>query len=114
MSDPNAAEELREVIREAHGLLKDLRAERRAIEQLLDGIPAKVDDRITTALEAGLKDLTEATGKAIDKATANVFHRFETLEAILTGTDRASQRAGRPPLEDLLRNHPHAKGPGRA
>lgn len=44
---------LRTAVREAHGVLKDMRSvladlrqERRAVEQLLDGIPARVDERI--------------------------------------------------------------------
>lgn len=107
-----AAEELREAIREAHGVLKDLRAERKAVERLLDGIPAKVDRRIETAVKAGLETLNKVIEKAIDDATAKVFHRFDSLEAILTGTDRASRRAGKPPLEDLLRDRVDGTGEG--
>lgn len=108
-----AAEELRTLIREAHELLKDIRTERRAIERLLDGIPATVDGRIQTALETGLTELGEATRKAMDASVAKVGREFDRLEAIFTGTEPVARRAGKPPLEDLLRNHPEARGAHR-
>lgn len=105
MSDqsPTPAEELRELIREAHGLMKDLKAERREITALLDDIPAKVNTRIAEALTVGLDELGKQTRKAMDTSVAKVGREFERLEAIFTGTDRASRRNGKPPLEDLIR-----------
>ncbi|MEU4578976.1 hypothetical protein [Nonomuraea sp. NPDC023979] len=99
------ADELRELIREGHGLLKDMRAERRAIEQLLDDIPAKVDARIEERVKAGLEVLGEQTKEAMDRAVAKVGREFDRLEAILTGTDPASRRQGKRPLEELFREH---------
>ena len=113
MAEQGPAEEMRELIREAHGLLKDMRAERRAIEQLLDGIPYKVDERIEKAVEIGLEKLGKATRKAMDDSVAKVGREFDRLEAIFAGTDSASRRAGKLPLEDLVRNHPDAKGADR-
>jgi predicted nucleotide-binding protein (sugar kinase/HSP70/actin superfamily) len=52
-------EEMRALIREGHELLKDMRAERREIELLLDGIPYKVDERISLHLARGLEKLGE-------------------------------------------------------
>lgn len=113
MPDPNATEELRELIREAHGLLKDLRAERRAIEQLVDGIPAKVNNQIRDVVAKGLKDLGEQTKRAMDASVAKVAREFDRLEAVLTGTDPAARRKGKRPLEDVIREHPDAKGTHR-
>jgi len=106
------AEELRELIREGHALLKDMRAERRAIEQLLDGIPARVDARIEERVKAGLEALGETTRKTIDAATERVFARFDRLADTLTGTNKAQRRQGKQPLEDLIREHAQ-KGGGR-
>jgi len=103
------AEELRELIREGHALLKDMRAERRAIEQLLDGIPARVDARIEERVKAGLEELGEQTKAAMDASVAKVGREFDRLEAILLGTDPASRRQGKPPLEELFRER--AGGP---
>lgn len=105
MADQTPAQELRELIREAHGLLKDMRVERRAIEQLLDGIPYKVDERIEHAVKVGLEKLGEKTRKAMDDSVAKVGREFDRLESIFTGTEPADRRAGKPPLEDLLRKH---------
>ena len=105
MSDQTSAEELRELIREAHGVLKDMRAERREIEQLLDGIPGKVDDRIKDGMTSGLANLGEATKQAMDASVAKVFAEFDRLEAAFTGRSRARQRAGKPPLEAQIRDH---------
>lgn len=105
MPDLNPADEMRELIREAHSLLKDMRAERREIEQLLDGIPYKVDERIEAQLTTGLEKLGEETRKAMDASVAKVGREFDRLEAIFTGTDRKMRRQGKPPLEDLIRDH---------
>lgn len=104
------AAEMRELIREGHGLLKDLRAERREIERLLNGIPAKVDARIEERVKAGLEALSETTRKTIDAATERVFARFDRLADTLTGTDKAQRRQGKRPLEQLVREHCDAKG----
>lgn len=105
MADRPETDELRELIREAHGLLKDLRVERRAVEQLLDGIPAKVDARIEERVKVGLEALSEATRKTIDAATDRVFARFDRLADTLTGTNKAQRRQGKRPLEELFREH---------
>lgn len=103
MADRSEADELRDLIREGHALLKDMRAERRAIEQLLDGIPAKVDARIEERVKVGLEAFSEVTRKTIDAATERVFARFDQLADTLTGTDKAQRRQGKRPLEDLFR-----------
>ena len=98
MADRSEADELRDLIREGHALLKDMRAERRVIEQLLDGIPAKVDARIQERVKVGLAALSEATRKSIDAATERVFARFDKLADTL----KAQRRQGKRPLEELF------------
>ncbi|MEV8634343.1 hypothetical protein AB0395_22075 [Streptosporangium sp. NPDC051023] len=99
----SGTEELRELIREAHGLLKDLRAERRAVVELIDSIPARVDGRIEEHLKDGLEQLGAVTKAAMDTSVAKVTREFDRLEAIFKGADPASRRAGKRPLEDLIR-----------
>lgn len=112
MSNPEQIlTDLREACREAHGLLKDMRAERRAITELLDGIPARVDGRVEHAVKAGLEELGVQTRKAMDASVAKVGREFGRLEAIFTGTDPASRRAGKPPLEDLIRQASEGEKP---
>jgi ABC-type transporter MlaC component len=113
MAEQSPAEEMRGLVREAHGLLKDLRAERKAIEQLLNGIPAKVNKRIEDAVRVGLETLGKKTREAMDASVAKVFREFDRLEAAFTGTNPAARRAGKPPLEELIRNHTDAKGADR-
>jgi ABC-type transporter MlaC component len=105
MPDRAAAEELRDLIREAHSLLKDMRAEKREIKQLLDGIPARVDARIEDRVRTGLEVLGKETKKAMDASVAKVTAEFDRLESILTGTERTQRRQGKRPLEDLIREH---------
>lgn len=110
MAERTPADEMRGLIREGHGLLKDMRAERRMIEQLLDGIPDKVNKRIEDAVRVGLETLGEKTREAMDASVAKVGREFDRLEAIFTGTERKMHRQGKPPLEDLIREHRESGG----
>jgi hypothetical protein len=106
-------EEMRQLVREAHELLKDMRLERREIEQLLDGIPYKVDERIEAQLTRGLEKLGEETRLAMDRSVAKVGREFDRLQAICTGTDPKSRRAGAAPLEELLHRQRVAQEEGQ-
>lgn len=94
---------LREAIREAHEVLKDLRAERRAVEQLLAGLEGRVqravEARVEEALKRDLEKLGEATDRAMRASVAKVEREFERLARIMTGRERPGQK----PLEDLIR-----------
>lgn len=106
-----AAQDLREAVREAHEALKDLRAERRAVQELLDGLPAKVDARIEHQLAQGLDALGRETRKAIDAATEKVTAEFDHLADILMGRTAQDRRQGLQPLDDLIRQAAHHQGP---
>ena len=97
-----AVADLREAIREAHGVIKDMRTERRAIEALLDGIPARVDARIEHQLVADLEVLGRRTKQAMDASVARVNREFDRLADILMGRDPESRAAGRAPLDELI------------
>lgn len=99
--DPVA--ELREAIREAHGLLGDLRRERKLLteaatayrhefgrEQLAPLLQTEVE-RAFSALESTLQEITR-------KASAGIYRRYDEMSALLMGT-RGGE--GRPALEDV-------------
>lgn len=114
-----AEDSLRAAVREAHGVLKDmrgvlaeLRQERRAVEHLLDGIPARVDERIERQVVEGLEALGRKTEQAMDASVAKVGREFDRLAAIFLGTDEKARSEGREPLEALvLRNREAAGAP---
>lgn len=95
---------LRDVVREAHGLLQDVKDERRAlaaeraaVQQLLDGIQDRaanaVSDAMGEAIKAGLEGYDKALQYAIDKATARIDRRFDTLASIMLGEEKPSQES---------------------
>ncbi len=106
MADPTTEdlqrlhEQLREEIREAHGVLGDLRREIREAREL---VPLLTDDLFTAEVKKQLDQLAEATGEAMDRNVAKVIKSFEDLAATLMGEDRASRRKGTVPIPDLLK-----------
>lgn len=66
-----AAEELRELIREGHGLLKDLRAERAAtltmLDELGDGMKAKYADLVDERVGADIRGFQEGIRRSYDE-----------------------------------------------
>lgn len=110
---------LRDAIREAHGVLKDMRGvlaefrqERRAVEQLLDGLPARVDERIERQVVKGLAELATQTDKAMRASVAKVISEFDRLAELFLGKDEKTRGPGRESLEALvLRNREAAGAP---
>jgi phage shock protein A len=86
-------EELRQVVREAHEVLGDLRRERREVERLVAGIRQQVEQsiagRLSTEVEEAMRQLAEATDQAMRESVARVERSFDRLAAKLTGKDRA-------------------------
>jgi len=80
---------LRQATREAHEALKDLRAERRAVEQLVAGIEGRVQRAVTDLMKAQVAEqvatLGEATRRAMDESVAKVGREFDRLAAIYLG-----------------------------
>jgi len=118
-ADETAA--LRAATREAHeaiaGLreaLRDVRQERRAVRQMLDGIEGRVKrivaEQIKTEIEEQVRvqvaELGTATERAMDVATAKVAAKFDRLAAIFTGEEDPD----REPLETLVRKHVAGRG----
>lgn len=93
-------ETAREVIRSGHELLKDLKAERRKVEELIAAEPERlVEVAINEAIVTGLNGYTEALSRAIDNSEAAIYDRFDRLGVLLlNGPDHTE-----PTLEDLVR-----------
>jgi hypothetical protein len=104
--------ELRELVREANGTLKDLRDERRKGEELLARkIEGEVAKRLEMELAVALKAFGIDLGKAIESSTQAVYDRFDLIAGICLGEDAVSRRQGKAPLEELIRAYIRKYGP---
>lgn len=95
-------DQLREEIREARGLLKDLRYEIKTAREL---VPLLTDDLFTTEVKKQVDALTKVTDKAMRDSVERVTKTFDELGAMLMGKDKASVRKGKPSIPELLK-HP--------
>jgi Sec-independent protein translocase protein TatA len=86
-----AFEELRLVIREAHGAIRDLE---RLIKEV-KGVTKEVENKVTSQFEMhmskevqeGLANYAESLRQATDNAVKHVFEEFDELCSILMGTE---------------------------
>jgi hypothetical protein len=97
-----ALAELRELVREAHGVTKDLRQAIREAKQVQSTLPEAAAARIETAVEKGLSEYSAVLADSIEKATQAVFRRFDTIAAVCLGEDAKSVREGKLTLKELL------------
>ncbi|MFJ2514676.1 hypothetical protein ACIPEL_15280 [Streptomyces griseoviridis] len=110
MPDPTAddlrreREQLLAEIREAHGVLKDLRQTtkdaRHEIRRLMtDQISAELRKHVAT----GLDTYKSTLDTAIESATAAVMKRFDDIADVLMGEDKTSRRRGEASIPDLFK-----------
>lgn len=85
----NIAVELRVLIREAHGVLKDLRQMKREMDEYFGDAIESVDKVLGAAVKSGLEQYEDTIRKANEDATARVFARFDEIMAIMTGKDNS-------------------------
>lgn len=83
-------EALKAATREAHEVLKDLRAERRAVTDLIDGIEDRVADLI---------------GAEVNASVAKVGREFDRLESIYLNGEKSRKRGDKLSLEELTTMH---------
>jgi len=106
---------LRQATREAHEVLRDLRTERRAVQQMLDGIEGRVQravsDRMEEAVTREVATLGEATERAMRASVAKVKREFDRLESIFTGREKGAKHG---PIEDLIRRVASQEEPNAA
>jgi uncharacterized membrane protein len=92
--------QLREEIREAHGILKDLRRE---IKEARELIPLRTDELFTAEVKKQVDQLSKVTDEAMRRSVETVTKSFDDLAATFMGEDRASRRKGKVPLPDLFK-----------
>lgn len=103
--------ELDAKLREVNGTLKDLRDERRRVEELLGRkIDELVDTRFEAAVTEGLEDFGTSLDAAIAGATQGIFNRFDLIAGVALGEDAANVRKGGESLEQLVRQYVHERG----
>lgn len=98
---------LKEATREAHEALKDLNVmiqmAKATVKELNACVEEALSDGIDKQVKQGLDEYKASLSAAIDGATEAVYKRFDLIADILTGEDKASKRAGKPSIPDLVR-----------
>jgi hypothetical protein len=107
--DPNETailimSELREVIADGHGLLRDLERQRRIIQDLIDEIPQRVDREVGEQIGRAAQTIQGSVQDAIAEATKAVRERIDRLAATFLGADRRARAAGLPSLEEVAQH----------
>lgn len=99
---------LRDVLREAHAAIKDMRhllrqadAARAVIETM---VAKQIEEGIKTEVDKGLDEYRDSLNKAIDNATEAVYRRFDTIADMLLGETKAAKRKGEPSLADYAQH----------
>jgi predicted nucleic acid-binding Zn-ribbon protein len=102
-------EALRTATREAHEVLKDLRTERRAVEQMLAGIEGRVRRAVADLIESEVArqvaELGKVTERAMRDSVAKVGREFDRLASIYLGRNDDGRT-----LEELTRLRAKAGG----
>lgn len=99
-------EELREVVREAHGAIKDLtrliKEAREVIEDIETTAAREVGARISRAIEIGLESYKDTIITATESASEAVYARFDGLAAMLLGETKGQRRKHGASLAELI------------
>lgn len=99
-------EELRELIREANGTMKDLKAVIKMARETIDELTVlvhvesrrKMDECINEVVEEKIDELSKATSNAIKESEQMIFDRFDALKNVMLGEDKESIKKGEPSL----------------
>lgn len=101
-------QELRELVRDAHGAIKDMRKllkeldeQRKETEKALE---TKVDERVGPLLEENLNHLAGQFKKFCDQSEERIYARFDQLGDILLGEDKQSKRKGERSLPEIAKD----------
>jgi F0F1-type ATP synthase membrane subunit b/b' len=93
---------IKDLLIEARGMIKDLRAERKNLEEF---IKTSIREKIELEVAAGLDEYKGTLERAIKLAEESMFKRFDTIMEVLLGEDRESRKKGEEPLIHLLQRH---------
>jgi DNA anti-recombination protein RmuC len=89
-----AGTELRDLIQEAHRVSRDLKTLRREMESKTKQFGDDIEHAMGDRLKAMLNELTAV----VERASAGVYNRFDTIEKLLLGEDN---REGKPTLPEV-------------
>lgn len=93
--------QVREVVREAHGAVRDLRQAMRDARGVLESLDAS---RIAPAVDAELRRMRATMQEATEEAVSLVFARFDQLtNLLLTGSKNGRGKAGVMNMEGVIR-----------
>lgn len=102
-------EDLKEAIREARGLLKDTRELIKNLVELnvytRELVERKVDEEVYDVIKTELDKLLPQVRESLDKTCAKAVAHFDELIDVLNGVDKASIRAGKPPVATMIRTY---------
>lgn len=104
--------EMREVIKEAHGVQKDLAKTIKEAKQLTNKwMDETVNEAFTMIVASKVEDLNISIAQTGKRVTKEIYDRFDLLSGILLGTDTKSIRDGKSSLYDLAKAYVEANGP---
>jgi hypothetical protein len=87
-------DELKDLTREAHAALKDLRKAMEEAPKIVGLLTArKIEEQVKGEVEEGLEQYKDQISKAIDEATQTVYDRFDKIAGILIGRGSFSLEA---------------------
>jgi hypothetical protein len=107
---PELLAELRGLVREGNGVVKDLWHAIRGARDACADLPATVTSEITQEVTAGLEAYDKQLAIAIAEATQAAYDRFDTIAMICLGEDPESVREGKRSVTDLIRLYLKTKG----
>lgn len=108
----DAAAELRQLLRQSHEAIRDLRAERRAFREERDAwlsgaeLRAQLDKTTAEMIES----FTSGVLESVEDATTKVYHRFDQIMMICLGEDPISVRDGKKTVIELVLEFIAARG----
>lgn len=94
-------DELRELIRQANEVLKDLKSAKKEAMEVIESFRKDIEFQIAQVVRNGLDDLGKSMSRAIEDGEARVNRRFDKLGNILMGEEGKGKRE---PLADVVRN----------
>lgn len=104
-------DELRDLIREANGTLKDIRQERKLIYDLMaKHLKEVINTVIMLQVEECFQEYKEELGRAIEEGVNAIYERFEIVSALCLGKDYDSTQKGLKPLEELVTRYMESRG----
>jgi hypothetical protein len=103
-----ATADAREVLREVHGVLTDMRA---AIKDAKQTFPSLTREAIHVEVDRQLTELGKTTERAMRESVAKVDREFTRLADIYLGRDGKSRRAGKRDLPTIMESVPPKEEP---